>query len=802
VADDDQHVDDEQQEGAEMDHEPRPSKPSKSKQRAPADPDQHPHDDDADPPSQPDGSSPRKPLTSERLAALVEAATERKSFKGFQNLLAAYRSVVRLLSGEVDSEGSELHPHAADETLARALEDKHAKKAKGRGVEQGGAGGKKTAPKPETKKPVRTAYSIDDSAVIDETIRLVLAHAAEMFEYHAGGGDAATGEIKRGKKRSGKSSDGPGLGNVPSQLPRWSRVELLARTFWTETVTLCEACGMAGNTEANKKLFEEVLTRVGDLRLLVLVSPFERLLKRLLKETVRCWAFNTAHRCRLAAFILCRNWAALASHFQENNKAKDARAAFGAKDVVQLLCRGFAAAVGRGYTWRNVSTVQFLENCIVELLRADDALAHTVALSNVRQLGFLVRSACVAGSHAGEGGKEVSDKTKKRKQHLWQERSTALYSWVFLCQCRLWATAIVQLPALRPLAMPLYTVVTAALKTKTSSLVYAPYSLHLVGIVNDLASGLELFFPAVTFVFDVTQSLLLQLDKAVRSRAPTAAPASGAGGGPRKVSPGVGASKGSDMAVALRFAPAHLKLIQTLESLADEIIFVLVDHLGSLSRHPAFPEMSVAVTFQLKKYLKQSKSDSFRRQLKDLLRTIDETATLIKQKRLQMDHKQLHAFLDQKKATVAYYDGTDLPLFQKRERMLSERREAFRQKIAADAQGRQIKQEEQDAEAPLSKRQLKRKRQKEKRTAAAEDEEEAAPGRKASIKIEEQDADEAQGVSKEEDGEEGDHDERPKKKRKKAAARAPAPAPGAEGVGADLVDGDIVEEFRISDDDD
>merc|ERR1711976_256218 len=121
------------------------------------------------------------------------------------------------------------------------------------------------------------------------------------------------------------------------------------------------------------------------------------------------------------------------------------------------LIKALADVASVGYSWRSLSTFRFMENCLVELLRIEDATAYRVGYACIRQLALILRNACIASSQSTE-------KSKKKKSA--QMKAVALVGWPFIRAIYLWTKAVGSVAVLRPLAYPLSMIIMGATKTR------------------------------------------------------------------------------------------------------------------------------------------------------------------------------------------------------------------------------------------------------------------------------------------------------------------------------------------------
>merc|ERR1711998_458168 len=131
-----------------------------------------------------------------------------------------------------------------------------------------------------------------------------------------------------------------------------------------------------------------------------------------------------------------------------------------------MLIRSFAEVASVGYSWRSLSTFRFMENCLVELLRLEDATAYRVGYACIRQLALILRNACTASS-------QITEKSKKKKSQ--QMKAMALVGWPFIRALYMWTKAVGSIAVLKPLAYPLSMIIMGATKTRLTSLQNYPF---------------------------------------------------------------------------------------------------------------------------------------------------------------------------------------------------------------------------------------------------------------------------------------------------------------------------------------
>jgi hypothetical protein len=360
---------------------------------------------------------------------------------------------------------------------------------------------------------------------------------------------------------------------------------VLGQIYWEEVFFLLSRL-------TDPQMLEFVLRKSSTPESLAWLWPFKSLRQRFFKKCCSLWSTASAHKVRLLAFLFIRNSAAMALHMPGKQD----------KEIPQLelmtkaLLRSFTDVAVMGYSWRSLSTFRFMENCLVELLRIDDATAYRIGYACIRQLALILRNAAIASSQSTE-------KSKKKKAS--QMKAMALVGWPFIRAIYLWTKAVGSVAVLRPLAYPLSMIIMGATKTRLTSLQNYPFVSHCMRCLNRLGSSLELFVPVSSHLLKVFGLVLQAMDKAHRKRGSSGSQA-------------LSGSKAPDLEVLLRFTEGQLLEVLPLEAVGSSVCALLTDHLGLLSRSPAFPEIVAPVLLHLKKFGKHCRSEPLRRQLKTI----------------------------------------------------------------------------------------------------------------------------------------------------------------------------------------
>ena len=164
------------------------------------------------------------------------------------------------------------------------------------------------------------------------------------------------------------------------------------------------------------------------------------------------------------------------------------------------------------------------ENCILELMRLDDAAAYRVGYMFIRQLALVLRNTSLKPvASASKGQKTVTKKGKampkskakagKSKSKQSKPTTETLVSWPYVRSIFLWTRLVSDVKALKELAYPLYMVVLGAVKSQ-SSLNFMPFCLHGLRALNELAEKTQKLVPLSALLLRLLDMNLKAIDKA------------------------------------------------------------------------------------------------------------------------------------------------------------------------------------------------------------------------------------------------------------------------------------------------
>ena len=368
----------------------------------------------------------------------------------------------------------------------------------------------------------------------------------------------------------------------PVQSKRWKKVEPLVKSFVGNT-----AHALAGMRDGAALAF--TLRRVrasADL-----LGPLPRLAKKLLKASLKLFADGVGDEkrdrtVRVQAALLVRALADLHA------------------DLTEEAMRGFVRAfqsVARQGTQAARPSLRLMADCVVEVLGVDLGAAYQQAFAALRALAMQLRDA-------------LSMKSK--------DAYLQVYCWQTVHSLDLWERVLSAYGGgqggrveggsnggpLKPLVYPLTQLLLGAARLVPTTR-YFPLRLHLAQTLNRLAHSSGVFIPVAPLLVEVLQFSEL-------SQRPSG-----------------GQGHNHDMDGILKVSKSALRTVTFQEQCVGRAVQLLAEHLGQWATHVAFPELAHPTALQLKRFLKLSPVEKFRRQVKQLLEAMDANSEFIMRRR-------------------------------------------------------------------------------------------------------------------------------------------------------------------------
>ncbi|CAL0316285.1 unnamed protein product [Lupinus luteus] len=237
--------------------------------------------------------------------------------------------------------------------------------------------------------------------------------------------------------------------------------------------------------------------------------------------------------------------------------------------------------------------INFLGNCIIQLLGVDLPTAYQHAFTFIRQLAMILREA-------------LSTKTK--------EAFRKVYEWKFINCLELWTGAVCAYSSdsdFKQLAYPLTQIISGVARLVPTAR-YFPLRLRCVRMLNRIAVSTNTFVP-------VSMLLLDMLEMKELNKPPTG-----------------GVGQAVDLRSLLKVSKPTLKTRAFQEACVFYVVEELAEHLAQWSYSVSFMELSFIPLVRLRNFCKLTKVERFRKEMKQLIRQIEDNLEFVNGKRISV----------------------------------------------------------------------------------------------------------------------------------------------------------------------
>jgi nucleolar complex protein 2 len=337
---------------------------------------------------------------------------------------------------------------------------------------------------------------------------------------------------------------------------------------------------------------------------------FRKLLKVLIKTVVNFWARSaSSESTRITAFLVLRRLIVI-----------------GDRSIRETVLKTTYQGLIQGSRITNINTIQginIMKNSAAELWGIDQSVGYTTAFSFIRQLAIHLRNSIVNNKN---------------------DAYRIVYNWQYTHSLDFWSCVLSEHCSplkeaeegkesqLRPLIYPLVQVTLGAMRLIPTSL-YFPLRFHLIRSILRLSRATGTYVPL--------GSVLLEVLESAEMRKP----------------PKASTTKPLDFSVAYKAPKVYLKSRIYQDGVGDQVVELLGEYFVLWAKSIAFPEFSLPVVIQLKRWLKLSRGKSTGNRnskltgsLVALVQKVEANAKFIEGKRATVDfapkdRAQVDAFL-------------------------------------------------------------------------------------------------------------------------------------------------------------
>ena len=415
----------------------------------------------------------------------------------------------------------------------------------------------------------QTMLKLASSSAFNDLLQFVLAEADDIFRGVLGDKPAKSTQEQYDYE--------------PMKSNRWKKVEPVVKSYIGNTLHLL---GQLTDASMTSLVLRRLAASVAFLK------PFERLTKRVTRTTLMCFSSGEP-KLRVSAIVLLRAIAATCPG-----------------PALERAVKGVYRAYASNAKFMNANSAEniaFMSACVVEMFGIDQNQSYGLAFAYIRQLATLLRNA-------------LAQKTK--------DAFKSVYCWQYI-NCLECFERILTAHAsnreysagsgeqttkdgsnsvLRPLAYPVQQIALGAARVLPSAR-YAPLRIRLLKILNRLSRSMETFAPVAPLTLE-----LLNFSELYKAPMSTKAPS-------------------PDFTLALRVSKTELRSPAVQDVIVESAFEELGEHLEQHAYSVAFPEISHAVTRELKRFNKKTTVGRFKKQAKQMLDVIERNADYIERKR-------------------------------------------------------------------------------------------------------------------------------------------------------------------------
>ena len=352
------------------------------------------------------------------------------------------------------------------------------------------------------------------------------------------------------------------------------------------------------------------LTLSSTLPLLPYLLSFKKLVRSLIKAVTEVWASSTqTEATRIAAFLILRRLTVLGDPGIKEAVLKSA---------YQGLVKG-----SRNTTVHTIAGVNLMKNSGSELWglaaqKDGGGVAYTTAFTFIRQLAIHLRTSI---------------------QHNANDAYKTIYNWQYVHSLDFWSrvlSAHCTAPdaSLRPLIYPLVQVTLGALRLIPTA-TYFPLRFQLTRSLLRLSRATNTYIPLAAPLYEV-------LNSAEMRKAPKAS-----------------TLKPLDFATNIRAPKGYLKTRAYQDGVGEQVQELLAEFFALWSKNIAFPELALAPTVMMKRWLKDAnnrtpgkgnKNQKINQMMTLLVQKVEANAKFVEEKRAKVEfapnnRKQVEAFL-------------------------------------------------------------------------------------------------------------------------------------------------------------
>lgn len=341
---------------------------------------------------------------------------------------------------------------------------------------------------------------------------------------------------------------------VQTETKKFRTLSLLLKTYISSIMHLL-------STLSDDKTLKLTLSSITPI--LPYLLSFKKLIKALAKSVVNFWAQPAStETTRITAFLVLRKLVVI-----------------GDKGIRETVLKATYQGLVQGCRITNHNTLQginLMKNSAAELWGIDPGVGYTTAFTFIRQLAIHLRNSIVNNKN---------------------DSFRLVYNWQFTHSLDFWSCVLAhnctsakeaesgKESQLKLLIYPLVQVTLGAMRLIPTSL-YFPLRFHLVRSLLRTSRATDTFIPLASPLLEV-------LSSAEMKKAPKAT-----------------TLKAFDFSVAYKAPKSYLRTRVYQDGVGDQVVELMGEYMFLWAKSIAFPELSLPVIIQLKRWMKQARSRS------------------------------------------------------------------------------------------------------------------------------------------------------------------------------------------------
>lgn len=433
---------------------------------------------------------------------------------------------------------------------------------------------------------------------------------------------------------------------VPTDSKKFHTLSIMIKTFTASIIHLLSTL----SDDATLKL------TIGSLEPLVpYLLSFRKLLKVLIKTVVNYWARPaSSETTKITSFLVLRKLVVI-----------------GDKGIRETVLKSTYQGLVSGSRATNANTIQginLMKNSAAELWGIDQSVGYTTAFTFIRQLAIHLRNSIV----------------KKEK-----DSHKVVYNWQYTHSLDFWSCVLAEHCSplkeaeagkegqLKLLIYPLVQVTLGAMRLVPSS-TFFPLRFHLVRSILRLSRATNTYIPLASVLLEV-------LESADMKRFPKAS-----------------SIKPLDFSLAYKAPKSYHRTRVYQDGVGEHLVELFSEHFTIWAKNIAFPEFSLPVIIQLKRWVKQArkistgnKNNKVISMIVLLVQKLEANAKFIEEKRSKVDfapkdRAQVDAFLrdfDWEKTPLGAYVVVQRKIREQKAKALEEARKEDEKKRKEEEKG-------------------------------------------------------------------------------------------------------------------